>query len=440
MPISSYLEKHWLLAALQHCSSQKCTSPRSRKHKSRCCSSFDDDSNVSHCFQKRSQSPVSLGRPFTGLPIAQEVAIKELQSIRLNESNDNDNNHNVCKDRSCKIKRRLFPGNATNGSVGIAFLEAGESHRKRRNNTIILIPGFPLTKECWVAVIRRLCKCFHVIAIDQRGFGSSGKPDPSNTSNYLLTQNAIDLHELILFLNLQNPVLWGHSYGTQVIFEYLKLFNSGSSAPFELILQNGYTQFANSGAYVFNNAPSQVGALANILTTQGYPALVNALVNLAINDQCQSKCCAKKLNKVKEFAFLMGSTATAAIAGAVLGGVLSSVSSDPTFLATIKQPTLEITGTLDAVINPRASFYIGLYLGIATNTSGQLDPTVVQPMPKVEVNEVRGSGHFIHMTHVNVLVKRVLGFLGQQFADCTLETKQHKEIEVLECQSEKCVD
>ena len=314
-------------------------------------------------------------------------------------------------------------------------MEAGESNRHRRhnNNTIILIPGFPLTKECWIGVIRRLCKCFHVVAIDQRGFGSSGKPDPAIPGNYLLTQNAIDLHELILFLNLQNPVLWGHSYGSQVIFEYLKVFNSGTSAPLEIIFQNGYTQFANSPGYVFNNAPSQVAALANILATQGYPALVNAIVNIAINDQCESKCCAKKLNKVKQFAFLMGETSTAAIAGAVLGGVLTSVSSDPTFLATIKQPTFAITGTLDAVVNPRASFYIGLYLGIATNTSGQLDPSVVQPSPNVQIDEVRGSGHFMHMTHVNVLVKRVLSFLEQRLADCALEIKTGKEVKVINC-------
>lgn len=353
-------------------------------------------------------------------PIPQDIAIAKLQNIKLNDE---------CTSKKYKIKRAVFPGNTANGNVEIAYLEAGDCKSK----PFILIPGFPLTKECFIPTIRLIVReGYHVFAIDQRGFGSSGKPDPTVASNYELTKNAIDLHELITYLGIQNPIIQTHSYANQVLFEYLKLYNSGIYAPSKIISQNGYTQFQNSGSFVFTNSPSTVSSLATILFTQGYPTFLNLIVNLSVNDICETKCCQKELTQVKKFAFLMGSTTTGDIAGAIIGGILASVTTI-TDLGAIKEPTFVVTGSLDQVINPRAPFYIATYLGITLDSTGNLDPTIQQGTPNVQITEFRGAGHFLHMTHTVKLVKQVLKFLDNVNTPCSLVVNKKEKVKLLEC-------
>ena len=56
--------------------------------------------------------------------------------------------------------------------VTLSVLEAGERSRP----TVVLIHGYPDTKEVWRPVIERLAPEFHVVAYDVRGAGASGAP------------------------------------------------------------------------------------------------------------------------------------------------------------------------------------------------------------------------------------------------------------------------
>ena len=58
------------------------------------------------------------------------------------------------------------------GSVTLSVLEAGERSRP----TIVLVHGYPDTKEVWAPVIERLATDFHVVAYDVRGAGASSAP------------------------------------------------------------------------------------------------------------------------------------------------------------------------------------------------------------------------------------------------------------------------
>jgi NAD(P)-dependent dehydrogenase (short-subunit alcohol dehydrogenase family)/pimeloyl-ACP methyl ester carboxylesterase len=58
------------------------------------------------------------------------------------------------------------------GSVQLAALEAGDPDRP----TVVLIHGYPDTKEMWDPVIAGLQQRFHVIAYDVRGAGASSAP------------------------------------------------------------------------------------------------------------------------------------------------------------------------------------------------------------------------------------------------------------------------
>ncbi len=56
--------------------------------------------------------------------------------------------------------------------VTLAVLEAGD----RARPTIVLVHGYPDTKEVWAPVIERLAPEFHVVAYDVRGAGASSAP------------------------------------------------------------------------------------------------------------------------------------------------------------------------------------------------------------------------------------------------------------------------
>jgi len=71
--------------------------------------------------------------------------------------------------------------------VGLAVLEAGDPAAP----TVVLIHGYPSTKELWSGVIEHLAKRFHVIAYDVRGAGDSDAP--SGLEAYDLGQLGDDL-------------------------------------------------------------------------------------------------------------------------------------------------------------------------------------------------------------------------------------------------------
>ena len=58
------------------------------------------------------------------------------------------------------------------GDVALALVEAGD----RSAPTIVLVHGYPDTKEVWAPVVDRLAAEFHVVAYDVRGAGGSTAP------------------------------------------------------------------------------------------------------------------------------------------------------------------------------------------------------------------------------------------------------------------------
>src|ERR1035437_4620068 len=80
----------------------------------------------------------------------------------------------------------------------------------------LLLHGLASTARSWEPVARRLAAAGHrVFAADLRGHGLSDKPD----DGYDLANFASDLSSLIEALELDRPVLVGHSLGAFVILE-----------------------------------------------------------------------------------------------------------------------------------------------------------------------------------------------------------------------------
>lgn len=77
---------------------------------------------------------------------------------------------------------------------------------------VMLLHGLSSTSHIWDLVAPLLVEDIHVVAMDQRGHGISDKPD----SAYTFEETGGDLIALLDALNLDLPVIVGHSWGANV--------------------------------------------------------------------------------------------------------------------------------------------------------------------------------------------------------------------------------
>ena len=81
---------------------------------------------------------------------------------------------------------------------------------------VVLLHGLASTCHIWDLVAPILAEEFAVVAVDQRGHGESDKPD----YGYDFATVGQDLLEVIEALNLDKPVIVGHSWGADVALEF----------------------------------------------------------------------------------------------------------------------------------------------------------------------------------------------------------------------------
>lgn len=99
-------------------------------------------------------------------------------------------------------------GTVSSGEVELAFIEAGDPARP----TIVLVHGYPDTKELWDGVIGPLSDRYHVAAYDVRGAGASSAPRGPRAYDY--ERLADDLEAVIAAVAGGGPVhLVGHDWG-----------------------------------------------------------------------------------------------------------------------------------------------------------------------------------------------------------------------------------
>ena len=80
----------------------------------------------------------------------------------------------------------------------------------------MLVHGLASNCRIWDLVAPILSQQFRVVAIDQRGHGESFKPD----TGYDFATVVSDLHGFMNALEIDNPVIVGHSWGGDVALEY----------------------------------------------------------------------------------------------------------------------------------------------------------------------------------------------------------------------------
>lgn len=81
---------------------------------------------------------------------------------------------------------------------------------------LVLLHGLASNSRWWLLVGPLLAKRFRVVALDQRGHGESDKPD----NGYEFETVAGDLAGFIDALELERPIVVGHSWGSEVALQY----------------------------------------------------------------------------------------------------------------------------------------------------------------------------------------------------------------------------
>lgn len=91
---------------------------------------------------------------------------------------------------------------------------------KGEGKTIVLVHGWSQDHSVFKPQVEELSKKYKVVVYDHRGHGKSDRPEFGLTLNRF----AVDLRELIDYLNLDNILLGGWSMGALTTFEYVKTY------------------------------------------------------------------------------------------------------------------------------------------------------------------------------------------------------------------------
>ncbi len=103
----------------------------------------------------------------------------------------------------------------TNADARIDARIAGEGA-----NTVVLVHGFPLSSAMWDAQIPSLARIARVVAIEQRGMGTSSiAPGP-----YLMETLAGDVAAVLYALDVRRATLVGHSLGGYVSLAFARMY------------------------------------------------------------------------------------------------------------------------------------------------------------------------------------------------------------------------
>ncbi len=90
----------------------------------------------------------------------------------------------------------------------------------QRRARVVLIHGFPLTREIWDAQADALAQRYRVVRPDLRGTGKSSAPE----GPYLMERLAADVAALLDALGIERVAIAGHSMGGYVALAFARMF------------------------------------------------------------------------------------------------------------------------------------------------------------------------------------------------------------------------
>lgn len=116
----------------------------------------------------------------------------------------------------------------------------------------VLLHGLASNSRWWLLVAPLLAQRFRVLALDQRGHGESDKPD----SGYDFTTIAADLAAFIDALELERPIIVGHSWGSEVALQYAASYPERPAGV--VLTEGGYLDISARPGMTWERAEQQM--------------------------------------------------------------------------------------------------------------------------------------------------------------------------------------
>ena len=166
--------------------------------------------------------------------------------------------------------------------VALNYLDFGSGR------SIVMIPGWSQTAEMFREQLLPLSKHFRCIAIDMRGHGES----QNNGQGFTIDRLATDVNEVIAGLDLEKPILLGHSMGASVLWRYIEKFGSSNvsklvfvdQAPV-LLQQSGWsTEQCQQFGAIFDKAALEAVCSSLIDPDAANAATINLLQSMFSED------------------------------------------------------------------------------------------------------------------------------------------------------------
>ena len=110
------------------------------------------------------------------------------------------------------LEERVEHGYADNQGVKIHYASLGQGP------LIVMIHGFPDFWYTWRHQMVALASQYQVVAIDQRGYNLSDKPE--GVHNYALAKLVSDVRAVMIQLGQEHAIIVGHDWGAMVAWQF----------------------------------------------------------------------------------------------------------------------------------------------------------------------------------------------------------------------------
>lgn len=245
---------------------------------------------------------------------------------------------------------------------------------------VVLVPGFGMTHRAWDRQVRILTDAGHrVIAVDQRGHGSSDKP----LDGYSIDRLTDDLLAVLDQLSVDRATVVGWSFGGQVAF---KLAATVPTRVTRLVLVgSNAVRASRSKTFPFGRPPEQtVPAMLEMEISDPFAAR-----RTTIRSGFGSEPDAALLDWMVEESLQMPSWAAIACYHSMLETDLMHL------LDAVKQPVLQVIGEDDPVHSAKAAVWL----------ADQLHDSTLVTIPD--------CGHYAMLEAPEELERHLLGFLSR---------------------------
>lgn len=117
---------------------------------------------------------------------------------------------------------------------------------------VVLLHGVASNSRIWISTAPHLADDFAVYALDQRGHGESEKPD----TGYDFDTIVADLAEFVDVLELEQPVIVGHSWGGNVALQYAATHPDRASGL--IMVDGGYIEISSRPGATWERAEKEM--------------------------------------------------------------------------------------------------------------------------------------------------------------------------------------